>query len=341
MTAAIALGVAGLALVLAVVLAVRVSRLQRRLAVLPEDGGIFEALRRLDADLAANEEAVAALRPVVQSLHERLPGAICHTGVVAFDASGDLAGGLSRSIALLERAGRRPGAHRAGAALRAHLLRQDAAGRPGRRATLPRGAAGHRPGPGRVARRRRRAGPAACPTMGLVIDLELLRRDPEGLAAALGRRHLTVDVAELAALDRRRREARARAEEQRAAQKRSGKEIAGLKGEAKEAAIAAAARLAEDYKGALAEAEALDAAFDEVWRTLPNPPHASAPDGLAEADNVEVKRWGEIPDSRLPGARPPRPGRGPGDHRHHARRQGVRGPLRLPDAARPPCWRSP
>src|SRR5512139_1204010 len=101
MTAAIALALAGLAVVLAAVLAAEVKRLQRRLAILPEDGGIFEALRRLDADLAANEEAVAALRPVVQSLHERLPGAICRTAVVAFDASGDLAGGLSRSIALL------------------------------------------------------------------------------------------------------------------------------------------------------------------------------------------------------------------------------------------------
>lgn len=101
----VALAVAGLALVLAVVLAVRVSQLQHRLAVLPEDGGIFEALRRLDADLAANEEAVAALRPVVQSMHERMPGAVCHTGVVAFDATGDLAGGLSRSIALLSERG--------------------------------------------------------------------------------------------------------------------------------------------------------------------------------------------------------------------------------------------
>jgi len=105
MTTYLALGLAGLALVLAAVLASRVGRLQRRLDVLPEDGGIFEALRRLDADLAANEEAVAALRPVVQSLHERMPGAICRTGVVAFDASGDLAGGLSRSIALLDERG--------------------------------------------------------------------------------------------------------------------------------------------------------------------------------------------------------------------------------------------
>ena len=105
MTAIIALVVAGLALAGAVMLAIQVNRLQNRLAILPEEGGIFEALRRLDADLAANEEAVAALRPVVQSLHERLPGAICRTAVVAFDASGDLAGGLSRSIALLDERG--------------------------------------------------------------------------------------------------------------------------------------------------------------------------------------------------------------------------------------------
>ena len=101
----ISLGLAALALVVAVALTLRVSRLQRRLDILPEDGGIFEALSRLDADLAANEEAVAALRPVVQSLHERMPGALRLTGVVAFDATGDLAGGLSRSIALLNERG--------------------------------------------------------------------------------------------------------------------------------------------------------------------------------------------------------------------------------------------
>lgn len=105
MTAQLALAVAGLALVVAVALAVRVSRLQRKLAVLPEDGGIFEALRRLDVDLAVTEGAIAALRPVVQSLHERMPGAIRYAAVVAYDATGDLAGNLSRSIALLNERG--------------------------------------------------------------------------------------------------------------------------------------------------------------------------------------------------------------------------------------------
>lgn len=102
---ALAVGLAVLALVAVAALAVRVSRMQRLLAVLPEDGGVFEALRRLDADLAGAEEAIAALRPVVQSLHERLPGALRYAAVVAYDATGDLAGNLSRSVALLNERG--------------------------------------------------------------------------------------------------------------------------------------------------------------------------------------------------------------------------------------------
>jgi len=102
---ALAIGLAILALLTATALVVRVNRLQRRLSVLPEDGGVFEALRRLDADLATAEEAIAALRPVVQSLHERLPGALRYAAMVAYDATGDLAGNLSRSIALLNERG--------------------------------------------------------------------------------------------------------------------------------------------------------------------------------------------------------------------------------------------
>jgi len=104
-TEALAVGFAALALVVVVFLAVKVKRLERRMAVLPEDGGVFEALRRLDADLASAEEAVAALRPVVQSLHERMPGALRYAAMVAYDATDDLAGNLSRSITLLNERG--------------------------------------------------------------------------------------------------------------------------------------------------------------------------------------------------------------------------------------------
>lgn len=101
MTPEMAVAVAGLALVVAVVLVIQVSRLSSRVPGVPPGGDVYEALRRLDADLSSAEEAIAALRPVVQSLHERMPGALRFTAVVTYDATGDMAGNLSRSIALL------------------------------------------------------------------------------------------------------------------------------------------------------------------------------------------------------------------------------------------------
>jgi seryl-tRNA synthetase len=128
-----------------------------------------------------------------------------------------------------------------------------------------------------------------------MIDVALLRSAPEALAESLGRRGLDVDLTALAALDEERRRARVAAEELRAEQNRAGKEIAGLSGDEKEAAIAAMADLAERYRQALAGADDLDARFDEVWSVLPNPPHDSVPVGAGEEDNVEIRRWGEPP----------------------------------------------
>lgn len=100
-----AIGVAGVALVVAITQIAQVQAMKRRLAAIPEDGSVFDALRRLDEDLAAVEDAVARLQPAVRSLAERMPGAIRYTSVVRYDAHQDLAGQLSRSIAMLNEHG--------------------------------------------------------------------------------------------------------------------------------------------------------------------------------------------------------------------------------------------
>ncbi len=125
-------------------------------------------------------------------------------------------------------------------------------------------------------------------------DVALLRSDPELLAEGFRRRHLDVDLDALRELDERRRATRSSAEELRNRQKQAGKEIAGLKGDAKEAAIAETSELAEQYKAALADADALDAEFDALWTPLPNPPHESVPVGHSEEDNVQISTWGTI-----------------------------------------------
>ncbi len=132
--------------------------------------------------------------------------------------------------------------------------------------------------------------------MAPMIDVALLRDEPEVLKASLQRRALDIDVDALVEMDGRRRAVRTRAESLRAEQRQSGKKIAKLQGDEKQAAIAVVAQVSEDYKAALAEADELDARFDRIWMTIPNPVHESVPFGHSDEDNIEVKTWGDIPD---------------------------------------------
>ncbi len=126
-----------------------------------------------------------------------------------------------------------------------------------------------------------------------MIDIALLRSSPGTIAASLKRRGVEVDLDALIDLDRRRREARTRAEEIRARQKELGSSIAGLEGDARAGAIAGAGRLSADYREALVAADEVDGRFNDVWISLPNLTDESAADGLTEADGQEISRWGD------------------------------------------------
>ncbi len=97
--------VAALALLVAVILGFQVQGLRRRLEGVPSDGDVLGLLRTLDKDLDRVEAVVADLGPRLAEVERELPKAISRTGVVVYDAFGDIAGNLSRSIALLDAAG--------------------------------------------------------------------------------------------------------------------------------------------------------------------------------------------------------------------------------------------
>ena len=128
-----------------------------------------------------------------------------------------------------------------------------------------------------------------------MIDIALLREHTDELAASLARRGLDIDLDALVTLDADRRAKRTRAEELRASQKEIGKTIPSLESDDKASAIAEAGKIAEEYKGLLAEADELDEAFNSTWITLPNMTDPTAADGLEEEDAVEVSRVGEPP----------------------------------------------
>jgi len=133
-----------------------------------------------------------------------------------------------------------------------------------------------------------------------MLDIDLLRHEPDRLVAAMRRRGLDLDVDDLLALDRRRRQVRTAAEELRARQREIGKRIPTLDGEERQAAIAEAGGLADEYKTLLKEADELDEEFLRRWAELPNLPDPTAADGLTEEDSVEIERWGEPPAFGFP-----------------------------------------
>jgi seryl-tRNA synthetase len=126
-----------------------------------------------------------------------------------------------------------------------------------------------------------------------MIDPRLLRDDPDAIRESLARRGSKVDLDAVISLESSLRAARQNAEELRARQKESGREIATLEGEAKDEAIAAVADLAAQVKEAASDVDRLETEFDSAILEIPNLVAPDAAEGFGEEDSLEIKRVGE------------------------------------------------
>jgi seryl-tRNA synthetase len=130
-----------------------------------------------------------------------------------------------------------------------------------------------------------------------MLDLKLIRSEPERVKSALARRGAAEQVDRLLALDARRRELLPSVENAQAERKTLSKQI----GEAKQAGgdaeelMATVQGLKDQIESAKAELEQVEAELGEVARTLPNIPDPDAPEGMTEEDAVTVREVGELP----------------------------------------------
>jgi len=131
-----------------------------------------------------------------------------------------------------------------------------------------------------------------------MLDPNLLRNDPDAVAAALAPRGYDLDVARYRDLEARRKATQARLEELRGERNRSAKSIgqAKARGEDIQPLLDEVSRLGE-------ELDALEETFREIrdeqqaWLLeMPNLPADEVPQGDDESANEEVLRWGEIPE---------------------------------------------
>ncbi len=128
-----------------------------------------------------------------------------------------------------------------------------------------------------------------------MLDLNLIREQPDLVRAALRKRHDDESLLDLALeLDRKRRQILQEVESLRAERNRVSKEIGRTKDPAeREAKIAAMRELKVQLDAREQDLRAVESQLRDVLARIPNIPHESVPEGVDERDNVIVKTWGE------------------------------------------------
>ena len=129
-----------------------------------------------------------------------------------------------------------------------------------------------------------------------MIDLRLLREDPEAVRSAYGRRGGVEELDRIIELDRRRLEVLQEVEAVRSEHNKASKAIGRATPEERPAAIATAKELADKVKALEPALEDAEKQLNDLAAYLPNLPHGSVPDGLTEDENVVERMVGDTPD---------------------------------------------
>lgn len=127
-----------------------------------------------------------------------------------------------------------------------------------------------------------------------MLDLKLLRTEPQSVAAALARRGFKLDVELLETLEAERRQAQLDAQSLQTERNARSKMIGKAKASGEDIAplLAEIDDLGDQHKAAEARlAKVLDQ-LNDLAMDIPNIPQDDVPAGKDEQDNVEVYRWG-------------------------------------------------
>ncbi|WP_406736826.1 serine--tRNA ligase [Thioclava sp. GXIMD4215] len=130
-------------------------------------------------------------------------------------------------------------------------------------------------------------------------DIRAIRENPETFDAALARRGLEPMSAQILSIDEARRKAIQTAEEAKAEQNAASKQVGAAKAAGNDAEFERLRALVADKKAEVAamqtEAGAKDAELRDLLMTIPNIVLDEVPQGADEDDNVEIRKWGDVP----------------------------------------------
>ena len=129
-----------------------------------------------------------------------------------------------------------------------------------------------------------------------MLDIKFIRENKDVVIAGAKKKRIEVDIDRLLELDDKRRELQLAIDQKRAEQNNASDAIASAKDPAQRQELIARMQGVKDTLKL--EEESMQEIMKE-WRALmvqvPNVPDISVPDGESDADNQEVKTWGEKP----------------------------------------------
>lgn len=127
-----------------------------------------------------------------------------------------------------------------------------------------------------------------------MIDIQLLRKDIDTVAARLAARKFQLDVAGFTALESERKAIQTRTEELQSKRNSLSKQIGMLKGKGEDTSgvMAEVAGIGDELKNNEAALAVLQHKLQAFLHAVPNVPHESVPVGTDESGNVEVRKVG-------------------------------------------------
>lgn len=129
-----------------------------------------------------------------------------------------------------------------------------------------------------------------------MLDIRFIRENTDLIKAAARKKHVEVDLDKLIKLDDERRELQVAVDQLRAEQNAASEKVAAATDDSERQRVIDEVR---SFKGDLSEKEERLKKVIKQWQTLmvavPNIPDMSVPEGDSDADNLEVRTWGEKP----------------------------------------------
>jgi seryl-tRNA synthetase len=128
-----------------------------------------------------------------------------------------------------------------------------------------------------------------------MLDIHFIRENTDLVKAGAAKKHITVDIDRLIAVDDERKATRAQMDEKKAEQNRMSDTIARAQGEERSQLIEGMKHVKEGFQELEEKYKKVMEEWQKLMLLVPNIPDMSVAEGDSDADNVEVKKWGEAP----------------------------------------------